>query len=77
MIKEVKMYTVICDNCGVDVCEGQEISAWGEEFWVKEIAENSDWHVGQFYHYCPDCFTYDDDDNVLVILRTVNQPKTA
>jgi len=30
MIKEVTMYTVICDGCGKDVNEGQEYScvAW-------------------------------------------------
>ena len=65
MIKEVKMYTVICDNCGVDVCEGKEISAWGEESWVEEIAENAEWHIDKG-HYCPDCFYYDDNDELKI-----------
>jgi len=66
MIKEVKMFTVICDNCGKDVCEGTEYSAWDEADFVTQIAGESDWHIEGDTHYCPDCFSFDDEDNLVI-----------
>lgn len=41
MIKEVKMFTVICDNCGVDVNKGQEYTCWNDEAYAEDIAIES------------------------------------
>lgn len=70
MIKEVKMYTVICDNCGKDSNEGTEYSCWVDESQAEEVATNSDWLKEEDKHYCPDCYFYDDGDNL--ILRKID-----
>ncbi|MEK9157712.1 MAG: hypothetical protein AAB638_00835 [Patescibacteria group bacterium] len=67
MIKKVEMYTVVCDNCGKDVCEGEEYSAWNDSDYAREIATESGWHeTDDDKHYCPDCFTFDDNDNLIL-----------
>ena len=67
MLKEVKMYTVVCDNCGKDVNKDAEYSAWNDKRYAEEVAMESDWIKENDKNYCPDCFTYDDDDNLLIM----------
>lgn len=66
MIKEVKMFTAVCDNCGKDICEGEEYSCWNDLSMIEMIADESDWHSEDDKHYCPDCFEFDDEDNIVV-----------
>lgn len=66
MIKEVTMYTVICDNCGHDVNKDAEYSAWNDRDYAVECALESDWIEKDDKHYCPECFSYDDDDNLIL-----------
>jgi len=71
MLKNVTMYTVICDNCGVDVNEDAEYSAWNDKGYAEETAMNADWirevsSMEEDKHYCPDCAYYNDED-VLII----------
>ena len=66
MLKEVKMYTVVCDNCGKDVNKDAEYSAWNDKRHAEEVAMEADWIKENDKHYCSDCFTYDDDDNLLI-----------
>jgi len=66
MIKEVKMYTVVCDNCGVDVNAGCEYSCWGDPSNATDIAADSDWHFTEDKHYCTECVSFDDDDNLIL-----------
>lgn len=67
MLKEVKMYTVVCDNCGKDVNKDAEYSAWNDKRRAEEVATESDWIKENDKNYCPNCFTYDDDDNLLIM----------
>lgn len=66
MIQEVKMFTVVCDNCGEDIGATSEYSCWNDEFYAEEKAMDSDWHREGDKHYCPDCFSHDDDDNLII-----------
>jgi hypothetical protein len=66
MIKELKMFTVVCDNCGKDSNEGTEYSCWADESQAKEMASNADWIEEDDKDYCPECFSYDDDDNLII-----------
>ena len=66
MIKEVTMYTVVCDNCGKDVNEWEEYSCWNDAHFAQEIAMEADWIKEGDKHYCPDCFSYDDNDNLII-----------
>jgi hypothetical protein len=68
MIKEVQMYTVICDNCGKDCCEGSEYSCWNDSAAARDVAMDDNWTEDRDFdkHYCPDCWSYDDQDNVII-----------
>ena len=57
-LKEIKMYTLICDKCGKDVCNGSEYSGWSEDFWVKDIAIEEGWIVINHDDYCPNCWEH-------------------
>lgn len=66
MIKELTMYTVVCDNCAIDCNEGEEYSGWSEEWYAEEIADNCGWLKQDDCHYCEPCWNYDDDDNIII-----------
>lgn len=55
-VKKVEMFTVVCDNCGADVCEGQEYSCWNDELSAKEIAMESGYITEGEKYYCEDCY---------------------
>ena len=42
MIKEVIMYTVICDGCGKDSNYDSEYSAWSDKGYAVDCAVNAD-----------------------------------
>jgi hypothetical protein len=75
MIKEVKMYTVICDNCGKDSNDGTEYSCWSEQSIAWDSAMDADWIEDNGMNYCPDCFTYGDEDE-LIIDKTRTKPNS-
>ena len=66
MIYEKKMYTVICDNCGVDANEDSDYSCWGTQYDAVMIAEEGDWIDNEGKNYCPDCYDYGDDDEIII-----------
>lgn len=68
MIKQIDTYTVICDNCGKDVCDGAEFSGWNDEDYVADVAKEEGWieDENDGKHYCPACYQYDDDDNLII-----------
>ena len=75
MTQEVKMFTVVCDNCGKDSNEGTEYSCWTDESQAREVASNSDWINEDDKDYCPDCFEYDDEDNLIIKPITLQSKK--
>ena len=73
MVKEVTMYTVICDNCGADSNEDGEYGGWSDKDYTIDCAHESDWHIHEDgeKHYCPNCFIIGDDDEIVI-----NQSRT-
>ena len=62
MIKEVKMYSVVCDRCGKSfIDEFNGIVAWLDEGTAKEQAMESEWAEIGDKHYCPECYEFDDE----------------
>lgn len=60
MIKEVKMHTVICDNCNEDLGDNSEYSSRGDESQAWDNADESGWYKedsenNEEKHYCPKC----------------------
>lgn len=66
MIKKVDAYTVICDNCGLDIGSVQEYSCWNDLDFAEENAIDSDWSKDGEKHYCPDCHFYNCDDEIVI-----------
>jgi hypothetical protein len=66
MLKEVKMFTIICDGCGKDVNDDTDYSAWNDESYVDDIRQEADWEKVDDKHYCTDCYEYDDDDEIII-----------
>lgn len=75
MIKEVKMFTVICDNCGRDAHRGQEYSCWNDKGYAMENAIEMGWLELEGKIYCDYCYAYDEADTIEInSSRTIKQP---
>jgi hypothetical protein len=68
MIHTVTMYGATCDNCNQSYDgDGGYNAFWNDRGYMKKIIKESDWHVtDNGKTYCPDCYTVDDDDNLLI-----------
>jgi hypothetical protein len=66
MIKEVKMFTVICDNCGKDANFWEDYSCWNDKSFAEDIAVENGYLKDDNKHYCQDCFSYDEDDKLVI-----------
>lgn len=72
MIKEVKSYALICDNCGKTYTENYcDYSIWLEPDMAIEEAEYEGWIEHKDKHYCPNCYELDDNDNIVIKEREV------
>lgn len=67
MYKEIEIWTAVCDGCGKDINEDSEFSGWNEKKYNDAICEEAGWLVERNEHYCPDCYYYDDEDNVVFV----------
>jgi hypothetical protein len=66
MIQEVKMYTVLCDNCKKSADDDTDYSCWNDTNAAREVAMNDNWINEDDKDYCPDCYSYDDEDNLII-----------
>jgi len=66
MIKEVKMFTMVCDSCGKDVNEDTEYSAWNEVSALNDLADEIGWIKEGDKDYCDKCYEYDDNDELII-----------
>lgn len=64
MLKEIIMYTLICDGCGADSADDEGYAGWHFSFYAEEIADQMGWEVVEDKHYCTDCFEYDDEGEI-------------
>jgi hypothetical protein len=73
MIKEVTMFTVICDNCGKSSGDNADYSCWNDKESAWDVASESGWIHGDTreIHYCPYCYQIDDNDNVILAPKNV------
>lgn len=78
MIQKIDMFTVKCDNCGkLFEDEINCFCAWNDESGALDNAKEADWIEGNEpdTHYCPDCYKFDEDDNL--ILKTLKKCKST
>ena len=65
MIKEIKVYTAICDVCGANICEGTGYSGWCKDGLDNELIELA-WIEKDGKNYCDRCWYHDDNDNLIL-----------
>lgn len=65
-IQKIEMYTCIFDCCGKSADEGTDYSCWGDSSFAKDIASNADWLIDGDKDYCNECYSYDDEDNLII-----------
>ena len=65
-IQKVQMFTVICDNCKESADEGTDYSCWSDENVAKDVAMGSGFINENDNHYCPKCYNYNDDDELII-----------
>lgn len=63
MIKEVKMYQCVCDNCGCEYKENGEPTAFDSKDDSYNAALADGWVEYKKGIYCPDCCEYDEKDD--------------
>ena len=67
MIREVTMFAMVCDNCGKQhEDEDAGFIAWSDEVGARESACESGWYEDDGNYYCPYCYSFDDDDNLVL-----------
>ena len=72
MIKELTIYTVICDSCGKDSADGTDYAGWNDKEFTVECAMEDNWIKEDENHYCPECYGFDDDGEI--IIKNKQQP---
>ena len=69
-IKEVTMYTVKCDGCGMTSGEDSDYVAYTTKEYAIEDAYDQDWENIENKYYCPSCYERDDNDNIKIKTKT-------
>lgn len=67
MICLVKCYTVICDNCGIDVNHDTDFVGFPDKEDALYLAEECDWIEYKRKHYCPQCYIHDENGKVVIL----------
>lgn len=74
MITEITMYGCKCDNCGQDWHD--DVNNWvaltDKTSMEAYLGDDDRWlvekdHNGLNLHYCPNCWTTDDEDNIIIV----------
>lgn len=65
-VEKIEMYTVVCDHCGEDIGSSEEYSCWADDCYAEENAMESEWLKVEGKHYCPECYEYGDNDELIL-----------
>lgn len=73
MITDKKIFAVKCDNCG-KICGAESDYDWWltKEDAIKSM-EGTYWRAEGDKHYCPECWDYDDEDNLIIRKERKNE----
>ena len=66
MYKEVKLFKVLCDGCGVDSTEDLDYWAFFEKDQALYEATEQNWEKVWEKIYCTDCWKYDDENEIVI-----------
>lgn len=65
MIRQVTMFEVVCDGCGEKWSNWDGICAYADQDHTEQSARDSEWEEKGGEHYCPNCYSIDDNDNIV------------
>lgn len=69
MILNIKIYTIICDNCQNDFSQGDEyLTQYEDQELMMEMALDESWIERDKKHYCPSCYTINEYDEIQIKL---------
>ena len=67
MIQEVIMYGAACDRCNEKwYDEHNSFVAMSDKSTLKDSMDSDEWYVDDEKCYCPKCYEYGDDDEVII-----------
>ena len=66
MIIEETFYAVECDVCKAQAENYDGYAFWADVNTTEENAIGSEWHKEGDYHYCPDCHSFNDEDELVI-----------
>lgn len=69
MIYEEIMYGVKCDRCYEIYENGDGCTVSSDKHDMEEEACENDWQEVDGRHYCPDCYTRDENDEDKIIVK--------
>ena len=76
MIKDKVFYGVQCDGCGKVLLGEYDIPLYYESpEYIEETAIDSGWKKLRGKHYCPDCYQYGDNDELILADSVVIMPE--
>lgn len=65
MIVTKVFYGVKCDRCG-DIGGDSEYQYWDDEQYAIDDSICADWIEHNHAHYCPDCYSWDDEGDIVI-----------
>jgi hypothetical protein len=57
----VTLYTITCDSCNKNICDGTEFSCLDEQ-WLDCEMSDQDWLEHEGKHYCSNCCEWDENE---------------
>lgn len=67
MIHKVEMFGATCDGCNDPWGDADEYAFWPDKDFLKEEIKEYGWHItDDGKTYCPNCYRFDDDDDLLL-----------
>lgn len=69
MYNKIECVTLYCDNCNEQYMNDHSgFSIFVSEADANDEADNDGWHLhgDDDKHYCPECFTIDENDNLVI-----------
>lgn len=65
--QKVDSFCIVCDNCGETYCDDHSgFTIFVDEIQANDYAQNSDWYNEGDKHYCDNCHSFDEDDNLII-----------
>ena len=66
---KVESFKIVCDCCGETFHDGNDFVCYTDDAdgsQINEEAESAGWIEIGDEHFCPDCFSFGDDDNIVI-----------